>query len=146
MKKLTSFDPNRTDWVSANDIPDPDTLPEITGWNILIRPIEPEKKIGSVLLPTSFTEDVKYLNNVGQVKAMGPLCFSDPNTKPSDGSYFPHGRYKAPWCKVGDYVVWGKHQGTKLQYKGVAFVLLADELILMKIENPADINAMYGVK
>jgi co-chaperonin GroES (HSP10) len=144
--QLTKYDGNKTDWVSPNDVPDPDPLPQITGWNILIRPIEPEQKIGSVLLPTSFTEDIKYLTNVGQVKAMGPMCYTDPNAKPTDGAYFPNGRYRKPWCKVGDYVVWGRHQGTKIMVKGVSFVLLADELVLMTVENPGDVNPMFGVK
>jgi co-chaperonin GroES (HSP10) len=144
--QLPKFEPNRTDWVSPNNIPDPDPLPVVTGWNILIRPIEPEQKVGGIFLPTSFTEDVKYLTNVGQVKALGPMCYTDPNAKPSDGAYFPHGRYRKPWCKVGDYVVWGKHQGPRLMVKGVSFVLLSDELVLMTLEDPSDINSMFGVK
>jgi len=144
------YDGNRTSWVSPNEIPDPSPLPVVTGWNVLIRPIEPEKgiktKSGVTLhLPDEFVDDVKHLTNVGQVKAMGPMCYRDPNVKPADGAYFPHGRYGKPWCNVGDYVVWGKHQGVKIKVKGVSFVLLQDELILMTLENPEDINPMFNV-
>ena len=147
--QLSQFDGKKIDWVTDNDTPDPDVLPEITGWNILIRPVNPGDSLKMAsgvkfFLPDSFTEDVKYLTNVGQVKAMGPSCYTDPNVKPADGKYFPHGRYGSKWCDVGDYVVWGKHQGTKILVKGVAFVLLTDELVLMKIKDPADINPMFN--
>lgn len=138
--QLNRNDGNRTDWVTSSEVPDPTPLPNIQGYNILIRPVEPDNKIGSLLLPDSFTEDVKFLTNVGQVKSMGPLCYIDANSTTSN----PHGRYKAPWCKVGDYVVWGKHQGVKLLIKGVAFVLLQDELVLMTLNHPGDINPMFN--
>lgn len=147
--ELSRFDGNKTDWVTPKVVPDPNPLPVITGWNLLIRPVEIDEEIRvgetkSIILPTSFTEDIKFLTNVGQVKAMGPSCYKDPAVKPSDGAYFPHGRYGAPWCKVGDYVVWGKHQGTKIRVKGVAFVLLQDELVLMTVANPGDINPIMN--
>ena len=147
--QLSRFDGNKSDWVTDSKTPDPDPLPQVTGYNLLIRPVTTDQEIkfaggGSLHLPTSFTEDVKFLTNVGQIKAMGPLCFKDPNVKPSDGTYFPYGRYLEPWCKVGDYVVWGKHQGTKILVKGVAFVLLQDELILLKLDSPEDINPIMN--
>jgi len=147
--QLPKFDGNKTEWVTDASVPDPDPLPEITGYNLLIRPVEVQKDIkvaggGKIILPGSFTEDVKFLTNIGQVKAVGPLAFKDPNVKPSDGTYFPYGRYQKPWRKVGDYVVWGKHQGTKILVKGVAFVLLQDELILMTVKDPGDINPILN--
>lgn len=142
--QLGRLDGNKSDWVTPATTPDPDPLPIITGWNILIRPVEVETKVGSLHLPSSFTEDVKFLTNVGRVVAMGPMCYTDPTTKPTDGKFFPHGRYGAPWCKVGDYVVWGKHQGTKVLVKGVSFVLLQDELILMTVNDPKDINPILN--
>lgn len=146
--QMTRYDGNKTDWVTSVETPDPNPLPSITGWNVLVRPVpiseEHEfKSGGKIILPSTLTEDVKFLTNVGQVKAMGPACFRDPNLKPDDKGY-PHGRYLGPWCKVGDYVVWGKHQGVKLVIKGVAFVLLQDELILMTLENPTDINPLFN--
>lgn len=147
--QMSRVDGRASDWVTPEEIPDPSPIPQPTGWNILIRPVTIQNEIklkqgGSILLPESFTEDVKYLTNVGQVKAIGPLAYTDPNTKPSDGKWHPHGRYLAPWCKVGDYVTWGKHQGVRLLIKGVAFVLLQDELVLMVLDKPSDINPMMN--
>lgn len=147
--QLDRYDGNRSDWVTPQDIPDANPLPNVKGWNILIRPIEPGSKVKmssgvEFIIPDSVTEDVKFLTNIGQVKAMGPQCYHDPNVKPSDGKYFPHGRYGEPWCKVGDYVTWGKHQGVKYKVKGVTYVLLQDELVLMSVDDPKDINPMFN--
>lgn len=148
--QLSRYDGKRTDWVTDSKIPDPEVLPEILGWNILVRPIEPEGELNNfgkegnkLFLPDSFTEDIKYLTNVGRVVAMGESCYNDPSYRPGENGY-PWGRYKKPWCKVGDYVVWGRHQGTKVRYSGVAFVLLADELILMTLKDPSQINPMFN--
>jgi co-chaperonin GroES (HSP10) len=143
------FDGNKNDWVTPEEIADPKKLPNIKGYNLLIRPVSIQKQIkvantSSVLhLPDSFTEDVKMLTNVGQVKALGPLCYRDPNLKPGEPGY-PHGRYLGPWCKVGDYVVWGKHQGQKIMIQGVSYVLLQDELILFTLDDPSDINPILN--
>lgn len=148
--QLSRLDGNRTDWVTPDKTPDPNPLPNISGYNILIRPVSPEGEIkvkggGAIILPPSVTEDIKFLNNVGQVKAMGPSCYHDPNVTPKDGNWFPYGRYKKPWCKVGDYVVWAKHQGVKLMIKGVTFVLLQDELVLMTLDKPQDISPLFNL-
>ena len=116
----------------------------------MIRPVDAGTKIktksgNTLYLPDEFTSDINYLTNVGQIKAMGPLCYRDPNVKPADGAYYPHGRYTKAWAKVGDYVVWGKNQGTKMKIKGVSFVILQDELVLMILDNPSDINPMFAV-
>jgi co-chaperonin GroES (HSP10) len=139
------YDGNKSDWATPPDVPDPEVLPTITGYNVLIRPVDIKKETkGGIIIVDSITEDIKFLTNVGQVKAMGPQCYHDPNVKPQDGAWFPHGRYKSPWCKVGDYVVWGKHQGVRLVVKGVTFVLLQDELVLMVVNDPSDINPMLN--
>ena len=135
--------------VTASDVPDPKLPKVVHGWSLLIRPVEAEKDLKikntnlSIIIPESVTSDVNSINNVGQVKAMGPLCYRDPNVKPGEPGY-PHGRYVAPWCKVGDYVVWGKHQGTKVTIKGVQYVVLQDELILFTLDGPEDISVLHN--
>lgn len=141
--------PVKSTWVTPEDTPDPKLPKVVHGWNLLIRPVDPEKEFKSssstaikgIIIPDSVISDVNAINNVGQVKAMGPLCFRDPNVKPGEPGY-PHGRYLQPWCKVGDYVVWGKHQGTKVTIKGVTYVVLQDELILFTLEDPSDISVL----
>lgn len=149
--QLSRHDGNRTDWITADEVPDPNPIPKVPGWNILIRPIHPGKNItfksGVTLeLPSSFSEDIKYLTNIGRVLALGELAYTDPNTKPSDGAWHPYGKYRKPWCKVGDYVMYGKHQGVKMMYAGVSLLILADDLIVLIPDDPKQINPMYNLE
>ena len=54
------------DWITNSEIEDPDVLPKIPGYHILIRPlaIRSETK-GGILLPDKFKEDISgmYSNN-----------------------------------------------------------------------------------
>ena len=111
---------------------------------VLIRPVEPAKKIGSVELPDAFREDLKYLVNVGRVLRMGPLCYRDSNYRPNEPGY-PCGKYLAPWCKTGDYVVYGKNVGLKMMMNGVPLVLLADDQIIATTEDPNSLNPFFNV-
>lgn len=149
--QLSRFDGNKSDWATPDSVPDPKVLPRVFGYNVLIRPVNPKdvienKEKGSkIIMPASLTEDIKYLTNVGRVVALGDQCYKDPNVKPADGKYFPYGRYEKPWCKVGDYVTWGRHQGVKYEYQGVVFLLIQDELILLGVDNPGDINPLFNI-
>ena len=81
-------------WISQEETPDPDVLPEVPGYHILIRPISvKEKTKGGILIPDSTREDMSYLTTVGRVLAVGNLAYKDLDK-------FPNGK----WCDVGDYV------------------------------------------
>ena len=43
--QLSRADGNRTDWITPDEIPDPEVLPKVHGWNILIRPIHPGNEL-----------------------------------------------------------------------------------------------------
>ena len=75
-----------------------------------------------------------YLTPVGRVLAIGDLAYMD-DTK------FPNGA----WCKVGDYVCYGKHAGTKLFYKGIKLLVLFDDQIMMKVDNPKDLDPTFNL-
>lgn len=111
-------------WATPETVEDPETLPNVKGWNILIRPYKGPEKVGSLYLPDSTRDDVEFLSNVGQVKAIGSEAWSG----------------REPWCEVGDWVVWGRHQGVRLRYDGVTFVLLQDELVLFVVDDPKKIS------
>lgn len=131
--------------ITDESVPDPTPLPEIPGWKILIRPIQPDKKVGSILLPDSFRQDVQHLTNIGRVLKVGDIAFHDPNSKPGE-PYYPYGmKYKKPWCKVGDYVIWKKFQGSKFLYQNVHLLLLADDEIEFLVKDPRDFNLMFNV-
>ena len=94
-------------WNSApEEVEDPEVLPELPGFNILVRPVSVKSQTkGGILLPDSTKDDMSYLTTVGKVLALGNLAYLDKDK-------FPTGA----WCNVGDHVCYGKHAGTKLFY------------------------------
>jgi len=123
-------------WITdAEEKADPTILPELPGFNILIRPVSIKSETkGGIILPNSTKEDMAYLTTVGKVLSIGDLAYKDINK-------FPNGS----WCKEGDYVCYGKHAGTKLFYKGIRLILLFDDQIMMKIEDPKDLDLTFNL-
>ena len=80
-------------WISDDDTLDPDILPELPGYHVLVRPISiKEKTKGGILLPGSVKDDISYLTTVGRVLKIGNLAYKDKEK-------FPAGA----WCKEDDY-------------------------------------------
>jgi len=123
-------------WITdPEEVEDPEVLPELPGFHVLIRPVSVKSQTkGGILLPDSTKEDMSYLTTVGKVVVLGNLAYMDKNK-------FPAGA----WCNVGDYVCYGKHTGTKLFYKGVRFILLFDDQITMKVEDPKDLDPTFNL-
>ena len=123
-------------WITdPEEIEDPEVLPELPGFHVLIRPVSVKSQTkGGILLPDSTKEDMSYLTTVGKVVVLGNLAYMDKDK-------FPAGA----WCNVGDYVCYGKHTGTKLFYKGVRFILLFDDQITMKVEDPKDLDPTFNL-
>jgi|TARA_R110000803_G_scaffold14670_1_gene40688 co-chaperonin GroES (HSP10) len=123
------------EWIDDKEVADPDTLPNLTGFHVLVRPVSVKRQTkGGIILPDSTREDIAYLTTVGRVIALGDLAYED-KTK------FP----KGPWCKVGDYVSYGKHSGVKLRYKGVRLLLIFDDQVIMTINDPTDLDTSYNL-
>ena len=96
------------EWITDEDIADPNPLPEIPGYHILVRPVSVKSATkGGILLPDSTKSDMAYLTTVGRVLKVGDLAYKDEK--------FANG----PWCKEGDFVCYGKHTGNKFFYKGI---------------------------
>ena len=74
------------EWITNGEVPDPEVLPDIPGYHLLIRPmtIRQETK-GGILLPDKFKDDMQYLTTVGRVVKLGKLAYLD-NTKFQLGS------------------------------------------------------------
>jgi len=116
--------------------------------NLLIRPFVPTKGIefkggGKIILPPSLEGDRAYLQTVGLVVKVGPMCWKDPNVKPSDGAYFPHGYFQRQWAKEGDWVIYARNSGQKIMFKGQKLLILKDTFVLGTIGNPLDIDPSY---
>tara|TARA_R110000803_G_scaffold210588_2_gene282826 strand:- start:4544 stop:4972 length:429 start_codon:yes stop_codon:yes gene_type:complete len=123
-------------WTTDEDEqPDPDVLPELPGFHVLIRPVSIKSQTkGGIILPDSTKDDMAYLTTVGRVLALGDMSYRDKDK-------FPLG----PWCEEGDYICYGKHTGTKLFYKGVRLIMLFDDQIMLKVENPAYLDPTFNL-
>ena len=123
-------------WITdVEEKADPEILPELPGFNILVRPISIKTETkGGILLPESTKEDMAYLTTVGKVLAIGKLAYQDE-------SKFPGGA----WCKEGDYICYGKHAGIKLFYKSIRLILLFDDQFMMKVEDPKDLDPTFNL-
>ena len=61
-------------WITGfeEDISDPDILPDIPGYHVLVRPISVKTKTkGGIYLPDSTKDDIAYLTTVGKVLKIG---------------------------------------------------------------------------
>lgn len=119
-------------WVTDSSVPDPDPLPRINPYLILIRPLKvKEQSKGGILLPETFTERADYLATVGRILSVGELAYHDDDVWPR------------AFNKVGDIVVYPKFGGEKLRYKGVSLVLFKPYDIKLTVDSPQDIDPMF---
>ena len=107
-------------------------LPQPTGWRILVLPFKmKEKSKGGIIHTESTLERQQVASTCGLVLAMGPHCY--------DKEKFPEG----PWCKKGDWVIFARYAGSRIQIDGGEVRLLNDDEVLATIENPEDIYHQY---
>ena len=123
-------------WITnEEDEATPDVLPELPGFHVLVRPVSvKEKTKGGILIPNSTKEDMSYLTTVGKVIKIGNLAYNDTDKFP-----------KGPWCKEGDYICYAKHAGQKIQYKEVKMILLYDDQVIMKVEDPKYLDPTFNL-
>jgi len=123
------------EWITNGEAPDPEVLPHIPGYHLLVRPVSIKKATkGGIILPDSTVNDISYLTTVGKVLAIGDLAYKDKDK-------FLNG----PWCSVGDYVCYGKHTGQKFFYKGVRMLILFDDQISMVLDDPKTLDPTYNL-
>ena len=104
-------------------------LPQPTGWRMLVLPFKMnEKTKGGVLLQQETIERQQVGSQCGNVLAMGPDCYNDKD------------RFsKGPWCKVGDWIVFARYAGSRIEIEGGEVRLLNDDEVLATVQDPTDI-------
>ena len=106
-----------------------DKLPQPTGWRILVLPFKMnEKTKGGVIMNESTLERQQVASQCGNVLAMGSECYKDKERYPT-----------GPWCKVGDWVVFARYAGSRIQIEGGEVRLLNEDEVLATVKNPEDI-------
>ena len=108
-------------------------LPKPVGYRLLVRPYSGKKKTkGGIYLSEKTQETIQMTTVVGLVVKMGDLCYQD-KTK------FPTG----PWCKEGQFIVYGRYAGARFKTKYGEHRILNDDEIIGTINKPEDILALF---
>ena len=104
-------------------------LPRPTGWRILVLPFKMgEKTKGGVLLGQETLDRQQVASQCGNVIAMGDACYRDKERYPS-----------GPWCKVGDWVIFARYAGSRIEIEGGEVRLLNEDEVLATVQDPTDI-------
>ena len=108
-------------------------LPTPVGYRLLVRPYLPHEKTKGGLYLTEKTLETQQLTTVvGMVVKMGDLCYKDKEK-------FPTG----PWCKEGQFIVYGRYSGARFKTKYGEHRILNDDEIIGTINKPEDILALF---
>jgi chaperonin GroES len=109
-----------------------DRIPTPTGWRIAVLPYRgAERTKGGIVITEETQKRTQLATNCGYVLKMGELAYKDE-------SKFPFGA----WCKVGDWVVFGRYAGSRVSIDGGEIRFLNDDEILGLVQDPEDILHM----
>ena len=108
-------------------------LPQPTGWRLIVLPFKMDERTkGGIIMNETTLEKQQVASQCGNVLAMGPQCYMDKERYP-----------EGPWCKVGDWVIFARYAGSRIQIEGGEIRLLNEDEILATIKNPEDILHKY---
>lgn len=123
--------------VATTKIPEYPTEPVTAspvGWRIMIEDHRPaDETDGGIILPDESKSHAAYLNYVGKVIELGPECYKHPKFQGGE-----------PWCKEGDYIVFGRYAGQRIKFKGAdtGYRFVNDDEVLAVISDP-DLIIVY---
>jgi co-chaperonin GroES (HSP10) len=107
-----------------------DRLPTPSGWRIMVLPYAGKKQTdGGIYIPEQVQEQNSRTTVVGYVVSMGSDAYADK-------AKFPTG----PWCKKGDWIVFGRYAGARFKIDGGELRLLNDDEILAVLSDPDAIS------
>jgi co-chaperonin GroES (HSP10) len=123
-----------SDWITDESEPTPKDLPKVCGWQLLIRPMKLQKKTRTgIIIPDGAHADIEAFTNIGEVLAMGDMAYKDDRFG------------NKPWCKVGDFVVYHRHAGTKFRWKKIKMLLIPDDKIMLVVKSPTEFDASEDI-
>jgi len=107
-------------------------LPTATGWRLIVLPYRGARKTkGGIELADQTLERQQLTTTCAYVLSVGPLAYKDE-------AKFPTG----PWCKEGDWIIFGRYAGARMAIDGGEIRILNDDEILATIKDPEDILHM----
>jgi co-chaperonin GroES (HSP10) len=86
---------------------------------------------GGIAIAEETQKKTQLATTCAYVLEVGPLAYCD------EGK-FPDG----PWCKPGDWIVFGRYAGSRIPIEGGEIRLINDDEVLATIANPEDIVHM----
>jgi co-chaperonin GroES (HSP10) len=117
------LDPGKLDEEVLSRIPKP------TGWRIAVLPYRgTDKSKGGIVMPEEYKKKTQLGTVCGYVLAVGDLAYMDPVK-------FPTGA----WCKKGDWVIFARYAGARLEIDGGELRILNDDEIVGLVNDPEDI-------
>lgn len=110
-----------------------DRIPTPTGWRIAILPYRgAEKTKGGIALAEETQRKQQVSTVCGYVLKVGPIAYADE-------AKFPTG----PWCKEGDWIIFGRYAGARIPIDGGEIRLINDDEVLGIVADPEDILHMW---
>lgn len=109
-----------------------DRIPKPTGWRLVVLPFRPPKKTKSgIYLAEQAVEKQQVATVCGYVVDVGPLAYRDTEK-------FPDGA----WCKKGDWIVFARYAGARINIEGGEIRILNDDEVLARVADPDDLVHM----
>ncbi len=106
-----------------------DQLPAPTGWRIMVLPYQGKKvSDGGIHLVSKALERQQAATVLGLVLKTGSLAY--------DGERFSK---TGPWCKEGDWVLYARYAGSRIDIDGGEIKILNDDEIIATVADPESI-------
>ena len=114
---------------NRNKPPEGDSLPQPTGWRILVLPFQPKRITkGGVHIADTAAERQHVATVCGLVLEVGPDCYRDKERYP-----------RGAWCKKGDWVMFARYAGSRFKIEGGEIRILNEDEVLATIQDPEQI-------
>ncbi len=125
-------------WANAEGTEVPKDLPQPAWWRILVLPVKPPKASrGGIIIPAQAREAEEHLQQLGRVAALGPLAGRSWKfaSDPLDYLRILCGLPVRHMPAVGDWVVFNRYTGQRMEYKGTRLILMNDDELLCKAQS-----------
>ena len=129
-KKIVGINPAKKANGGESDL---SKVPQPTGWRLVVLPYRGVAKTkGGVLLTDKAVEEQQLASVCALVLKVGPDAYQDKEK-------FPNG----PWCKEGQFIMYGRYVGNRFQTKFGEHRILNDDEIIGTINDPKDILHLF---